>query len=102
MNMTSTAIVPLGRLTPGERAHAGAKAANCARLKQAGFPVPDGLVVMAQAAPQDLAAIARDPWFDGMPATHCLRCARPALAKTAKGSRSPAFTRPCSTCRERV
>ena len=68
MNVTSTAIIPLGRLTPAEQAHAGAKAANCARLKQAGFPVPDGLVVMAQATPRDLAAIARDPWFDGMPA----------------------------------
>src|SRR5580765_1200405 len=66
--MTRTAIIPLGRLTPVEQAHAGAKAANCARLKQAGFPVPDGLVVMAQATARDHAAIASDPWFDGMPA----------------------------------
>lgn len=64
MNMTSTAIIPLGRLTPAEQAQAGAKAANCARLKQAGFPVPDGLVAMAQATARDLASIAGHPWFD--------------------------------------
>jgi phosphoenolpyruvate synthase/pyruvate phosphate dikinase len=66
MNVTSTAIVPLDRLTPVEQAHAGAKAANCARLKQAGFPVPDGLIVMAHATAQDLASIARHPWFDAV------------------------------------
>ena len=67
MNMTSTAIIPLTRLTPAEWAHAGAKAANCARLQQAGFPVPDGIVVMAQATVRDLATIAAHPWFDELP-----------------------------------
>src|SRR5215510_11611926 len=66
MNMTTTAIVPLDRLTPAEQAHAGGKAANCARLRQAGFPVPDGLVVLALATAEDLASIAQHPWFDGM------------------------------------
>lgn len=67
MNMTSPAIIPLGRLMAAEQAHAGAKAANCARLQQAGFPVPDGLVVMAHATARDLATIAAHPWFDGLP-----------------------------------
>ena len=48
MTTARTAIIPLGRLTPAEHTQAGAKAANCARLKQAGFPVPDGLVVFAE------------------------------------------------------
>src|SRR5262245_13495272 len=66
MNMTTTAIVPLDRLTPAEQGHAGGKAANCAGLRQAGFPVPDGLVVMAQATAQYLRSIAQHPWFDTM------------------------------------
>ena len=100
MNMTSTAIIPLGRLTPAEQAHAGAKAANCARLQQAGFPVPDGIVVMAQAT---AATSPRSPRIRGStscPRTHDSRSGPPASAKTARASRSPAFTRPCSTCRE--
>ena len=68
MTSRNTTIIPLGRLTPAGQAQAGAKAANCARLKQAGFQVPDGIVVTAQATPRDLAAVPNHPWFDGLPA----------------------------------
>jgi pyruvate,water dikinase len=60
-------ITPLDRMTADQAARSGAKAYNCARLKQAGFRVPDGLVVMAHATPEDLAALEHHPWFDAQP-----------------------------------
>ena len=60
-------ITPLDRLTPDQADRSGAKAFNCARLKQAGFRVPDGLVVMANASRDDLAGLERHPWFEAQP-----------------------------------
>jgi rifampicin phosphotransferase len=60
-------FVPLARLTPAEAARAGAKAWNCARLLQAGFPVPDGLVAVATAGEAELSTLASHVWFDGQP-----------------------------------
>jgi pyruvate,water dikinase len=60
-------ITPLDRITPDQAIRSGAKAYNCARLKQAGFLVPDGLVVMANASDDDLAVLDRHPWFDAQP-----------------------------------
>jgi rifampicin phosphotransferase len=60
-------FLPLSRLTPDAAARSGAKAWNCARLLQAGFPVPDGLVALATATDIDLAAVAAHPWFDRQP-----------------------------------
>src|SRR5262245_33353790 len=62
------AIVPLDELRPDAEAQSGAKAFNCARLKQAGFPVPDGLVVLSSATEADLAGLADHSWFDQVPA----------------------------------
>src|SRR3954465_2163720 len=42
----------------------GGKAFNCARLKQAGFPVPDGIVVPTTATAADVQQIADVPWLD--------------------------------------
>ena len=61
-------ITPLDRLTADGGTHAGAKAANCARLKQAGFRVPDGLVVSALATRAEVASLADHAWFDQFPA----------------------------------
>src|SRR5262245_25467590 len=61
------AIVPLDELRPADEAASGAKAYNCARLKQAGFLVPDGVVVLSSAKDADLAALPRHPWFSGVP-----------------------------------
>lgn len=58
----------LDELTPDAAALVGGKAWNCARLKQRGFPVPDGLVIPAAAPAADVATIDRDPWFDRWPA----------------------------------
>ena len=53
----SLMISPLDRITAAEESRAGAKAYNCARLRQAGFRVPDGLVVLSTATAGDLAAV---------------------------------------------
>jgi phosphohistidine swiveling domain-containing protein len=61
-------ILRLDEITPAHEACAGAKAFNCARLKQAGFRVPDGLVLLSTATADDWRAAARHPWFDEVPA----------------------------------
>ena len=61
-------IAPLDRLTPVDEPRAGGKAYNCARLKQAGFPVPDGLVVLSTATDAEVSGITSHPWFDGVAA----------------------------------
>jgi outer membrane protein assembly factor BamB len=58
----------LDQLTPDDASRSGGKAWNCARLKQAGFPVPDGIVVPTTASQADLATLDRHPWFDTLPA----------------------------------
>lgn len=45
-------IKSLEQITADDRSRVGGKAYNCARLLQAGFPVPDGFVLMAD-APED-------------------------------------------------
>jgi pyruvate,water dikinase len=44
-------------------ARVGGKAFNCARLRQAGFPVPDGLVIPIDVADGDVRALGADSWF---------------------------------------
>jgi rifampicin phosphotransferase len=60
-------ITTLDRLSSNDESRSGAKAFNCARLKQAGFRVPDGLVIRADAGDADIAAVAAHPWLDGFP-----------------------------------
>ena len=61
-------IKSLDQITAVDESRSGAKAYNCARLKQAGFRVPDGIVVLSDATDTDLAALADHTWFDGLPA----------------------------------
>src|SRR5262245_39032630 len=69
MNANGTPnIAPLDRLLPADGARAGGQAYNCARLKQAGFRVPDGLVILSTATAGEISAAADHPWFDGLPA----------------------------------
>jgi pyruvate,water dikinase len=58
----------LDQITAADRGSVGGKAYNCARLKQAGFPVPDGVVIPTDAAETDMRALPDDPWFDALPA----------------------------------
>ncbi|OLD19717.1 MAG: hypothetical protein AUJ01_05415 [Acidobacteria bacterium 13_1_40CM_3_65_5] len=46
----------------------GGKASNCARLKQAGISVPDGLVIPSDATDADVRQLASDPWLASLPA----------------------------------
>ena len=58
----------LDAITPGDLARVGGKAFNCARLKQAGFPVPDAIVVPSDAPDAAIRRLAGDPWLDTLPA----------------------------------
>lgn len=62
------AFPTLEQLTASDAIRVGGKAWNCARLKQHGFPVPEGIVVPAATHERELAAIAGDPWLDRWPA----------------------------------
>ena len=59
----------LDDLTSEDAPLVGGKAWNCARLKQRGFPVPDGLAIRATATDADIAALDSDAWFDRWPPT---------------------------------
>jgi pyruvate,water dikinase len=61
-------LKPLADITPADRDSVGGKAFNCARLRQAGFPVPDGIIVSTLASDAEIRQLPDDPWFDGMPA----------------------------------
>ena len=57
----------LDELTAADLDRVGGKAFNCGRLKQAGLPVPDGIVVPSDASDQAVSALPRDPWLAAMP-----------------------------------
>src|SRR5207253_11452886 len=56
----------LDETTWEDRPLVGEKAFNCARLKQAAFPVPDGIVVLATATDRELACLPEHAWFDAL------------------------------------
>jgi rifampicin phosphotransferase len=60
-------LVSLTDLRPADVVRVGAKAWNCARLKQAGFRVPDGLVVTGLASDDDSEGILQHPWLARQP-----------------------------------
>ena len=66
--VTSNGVATFDEISAADEPRAGGKAFNCARLQRAGFPVPDGLVVLSTAADDDLEALAGHPWFDTVPA----------------------------------
>src|SRR5262245_32478314 len=63
---TNSVLFTLDEITAGEESRSGAKAYNCARLRQAGLHVPEGIVVLSTATATDVAKIANHPWFAGM------------------------------------
>src|SRR3954447_18764322 len=62
-------LKPLDDITAGDLPLVGGKAFNCARLRRAGFPVPDGLVVAAETPDAEIPAIASHLWMATMPET---------------------------------
>jgi rifampicin phosphotransferase len=66
--MMSGILKTLDELSAADLSSIGGKAYNCARLKQAGFPVPDGIVIPKDVSDKELRALPGDPWFDTLPA----------------------------------
>ncbi len=58
----------LDTIAPPDQPLVGGKAFNCARLKQAGIPVPDGVVVPCDATDEQVQLLASEPWLDTVPA----------------------------------
>jgi len=58
-----TIFVRLDEVQRGDVSRVGGKAFNCARLRQAKFAVPDGLVIPTDATDADVQALDADPWF---------------------------------------
>lgn len=61
-------IRSLDELQPSDVSTVGGKTWNCARLRQQGFPVPDGLAIPVDATTSELEKLAVHPWFSGWPA----------------------------------
>lgn len=58
----------LDEVIDADRLRVGGKAYNCARLKQAGFPVPDGLVVPSTMEESEIVArLSGHPWLKSLP-----------------------------------
>jgi rifampicin phosphotransferase len=57
----------LDRIAEDDLSRVGGKAFNCARLKQAGFPVPDGIVVPSGASDDAIQSLRGDPWLAALP-----------------------------------
>ncbi len=69
MTMSVTmALRSLDELEPEDKPVSGGKAYNCARLRQAGFPVPDGVVIPTAIADGDLPGLSTHRWFLQFPA----------------------------------
>src|SRR5215471_16131711 len=64
----SLRITTLDQIRFQDEPYSGGKAYNCARLRQAGFQVPDGIVVLATANDDDVATVSEHDWFDTLPA----------------------------------
>ena len=55
--------VPLDEITAEDAPRVGGKAYGCARLRQAGFPVPDGIALGREAMSAPEAAAALGTWL---------------------------------------
>jgi pyruvate,water dikinase len=57
----------LDEIQPSDAPYVGGKALHCARLKQAGFPVPDGVVLTTEAMDHSLDIPALCDWLSSLP-----------------------------------
>jgi len=62
-------IKPLDQLTPAYLPNVGGKAYNCARLRQAGFPVPDGFAIITEAMDLSIPPVDLNEALDRFPST---------------------------------
>jgi len=59
-------FIRLDDVAPADLSGIGSKAFNCARLRQAGFPVPDGVAVSSDTTDADVATLLGHPWFSSL------------------------------------
>jgi pyruvate,water dikinase len=64
---TVARFLTLAAVSASDLSRIGGKALNCGRLKQAAFPVPDGIVVPSDAGDEAIHALPRHPWFAAAP-----------------------------------
>jgi pyruvate,water dikinase len=57
----------LDHISAADLPRVGGKAFNCARLRQAGFPVPDGLAIPSDATDAEIPSLTHDAWLDTVP-----------------------------------
>src|SRR5262249_49754593 len=62
----------LDEIQPSDAPYVGGKAFHCASLKQAGFPVPDGVVLTTEAMDATLENPALREWLAGLPSNALL------------------------------
>ena len=85
MNLLVATFRTLDDVTPADQSSIGGKAFNCARLRQAGIPVPDGIVIPSDATDADIAQLARDSWFDTFPAGTLFAVRSSGLGEDSEG-----------------
>src|SRR5262245_10574558 len=75
----------LDEVTSADRPRIGGKSYNCARLRQAGLPVPDGIVIPSEASEEDIRALSEHPWFDSVPAGTLFAVRSSGLGEDSEG-----------------
>src|SRR5262245_8237102 len=83
--VTVESLKTLADIAAVDRSQVGGKAYNCAQLKQAGFPVPDALVVTAAATDDDVAVVADHPWIQALPSDTLFAVRSSGLAEDSEG-----------------
>jgi rifampicin phosphotransferase len=85
ISVTVDSLKTLADITEVDRPRVGGKAYNCARLKHAGFPVPDALVVAADATDEDVTTVADHPWVQSLPSDTLFAVRSSGLAEDSEG-----------------
>ncbi|HMF95557.1 MAG TPA: PEP/pyruvate-binding domain-containing protein [Vicinamibacterales bacterium] len=75
----------LDAVVDGDLPRIGGKAFNCARLKQAGVPVPDGIVVPSDATDEEIRTLGADAWLAATPADSTFAVRSSGLGEDSAG-----------------
>src|SRR5262245_17333228 len=75
----------LDEVTSADQPQIGGKSYNCARLRQAGLPVPDGIVIPSDATEEDIRALPESAWFDSVPAGTLFAVRSSGLGEDSEG-----------------
>lgn len=80
-----TLIIPLDQITAADARRVGGKSHACARLKQAGFPVPEGAAVATEGMGSVAALAELDGWLSHLPAEALLAVRSSAADEDSAG-----------------